>query len=158
MVPEVRPINDVTVPESGITYTKLLTSSNRAVVVNGDETSVPGTQTIAMAALKRDINDSSKDVRIVMLGSNYLMLDTQLLYSTENIYFTVNAFDWLVNSDNTVTVPQQKAWTYTGYGPVAVVGTGTKTGNVLDCKLHHILLSQNYDLGAYSEILTLPEK
>ena len=104
MVPEVRPINDVTVPESGITYTKLLTSSNRAVVVNGDETSVPGTQTIAMAALKRDINDSSKDVRIVMLGSNYLMLDTQLLYSTENIYFTVNAFDWLVNSDNTVHI------------------------------------------------------
>ena len=47
---------------------------------------------------------SSKDVRIVMLGSNYLMLDTQLLYSTENIYFTVNAFDWLVNSDNTVHI------------------------------------------------------
>ena len=63
-----------------------------------------------------------------------------------------------VNSDNTVTVPQQKAWTYTGHGPVAVVGTGTKTGNVLDCKLHHIVLSLNHDLGAYSEILTLPEK
>ena len=104
MIPQVRPINDVTVPESGILYTKLLTTSNRAVVVNGDEKSTPGTQTIAMAALKSDSNDSSKDVRIVLLGSNYLMLDTQLLFSTENLSFTINAFDWLVNSDSTVHI------------------------------------------------------
>ncbi len=104
MIPQVRPINDVTIPESGITYTKLLVSSNRAVVVNGDEKSAPAAQTIALAASKLNSNDSSKDVRIVLLGSNYLMADTQLLYSTDNIYFTENAFDWLVNSTNTVKI------------------------------------------------------
>ena len=104
IIPQARPINEVTVPESGITYTKLLTTSNRAVVMNGDETSTPATQTVALAAAKLDYNDSSKDIRIVLLGSNYLMLDTQLLYSTDNIYFTINAFDWLVNSENTVQI------------------------------------------------------
>ncbi|MBR4443142.1 MAG: GldG family protein [Clostridia bacterium] len=104
MIPQVRPINEVTIPESGILYTKLLTTSNKATVVNADQQSAPGTQTIALAALKRDYNDSTKDVRIVLLGSNYLMADTQLLYSTENLNFTVNAFDWLVNSNNTVSI------------------------------------------------------
>ena len=80
-----------------------------------------------------------------------------------DVYKAVDCYEkgydviFVVNSDNTVSVARQNAWTYTGYGPVAVEGTGTKTGNVLDCKLHHILVSQNYDFGAFTEVLTLPE-
>ncbi|MBR3504261.1 MAG: GldG family protein [Clostridia bacterium] len=109
IIPQVRPINEVAVPESGFLYTKLLTTSNGAVVVNSDSTSTPGTQTVAMSAVRYDNNDGSKDIRIILLGSNYLMLDTQLLYSTDNIYFTINAFDWLVNSDSTVKITSKYA-------------------------------------------------
>lgn len=91
--------------------------------------------------------------------------DVQLLKADGfDVYKAVDCYEkgydviFVVNSDNTVSVARQNAWTYTGYGPVAVEGTGTKTGNVLDCKLHHILVSQNYDFGVYTEQLTLPEK
>ena len=105
IVPQARPINEVAIPESGIVYTKLLTTSNRAFVLNGDEKSAPGTQTVAMAALKRDNNDSAKDVRIVLLDSYYLLADTSLLYYSYNLNFAINTFDWLVNSDSTIQIP-----------------------------------------------------
>lgn len=104
MIPQVRPINDVAIPESGVVYTKLLTSSNKATVVNGEDQSAPGTQTIAMSAARDNYDDETKNVRIVLLGSSYLLADTQLLYSTDNLYFTINAFDWLVNSNSTVSI------------------------------------------------------
>ena len=75
---------------------------NRGVVVYRDEEIYRRPENTDL--IKRDNSDSSKDMRIVLLGSNYLMLDTQLLFSTENLSFTINAFDWLVNSDNTVHI------------------------------------------------------
>ena len=104
IVPYARPINDVTIPESGIVYTKLLTSSNKATVVNGEQQSAPGTQTLAMAAMKSDYNDYTKDVRIVLLDSPYLLADTYLLGYSYNLNFALNAFDWLVNSNSTVKI------------------------------------------------------
>ena len=104
IVPQARPINEVAIPESGITYTKLLTTSNRAVVVNGETQSTPGTQTVALAAIRRDYNDSTKDMRIVLLDSPYLLADTYLLGYSYNLTFALNAFDWLVNSSNTVSI------------------------------------------------------
>ena len=73
-------------------------------VVNGEEKSTPGTQTVALAAIKRDYNDSTKDMRIVLLDSPYLLADTYLLGYSYNLTFALNAFDWLVNSSNTVSI------------------------------------------------------
>ena len=104
VVPSARPINNVEIPESGVVYTKLLTTSQKAVVENGDEVSLPGTQTLAMAMLRQDSEDSKKDTRIVLLDSRYLLADTNLLYYSYNLNFTLNAIDWLVNSDSTVSI------------------------------------------------------
>ena len=105
VVPVARPIANVDLPESGTVYTKLLTTSNRAVVMDaGGATSDPGTQTLALAMLDADANDKNKDVRIVMLGSYYLMVDSNYLYYSYNLDFVVNAVDWLVNSESTVEV------------------------------------------------------
>ncbi len=104
VVPSARPINNVEIPESGVTYTKLLTSSQKATAVNGDDVGLPGTQTLALAMLKQDSADSDKDVRIVLLDSRYLLADTNLMYYSYNLNFTLNTIDWLVNSDSTVEI------------------------------------------------------
>lgn len=104
VVPSARPINAVEIPESGVSYTKLLTSSAKATAVNGDESSLPGTQTLALAMLKQDSSDSSKDTRIVLMDSLYLLADTNLMYYSYNLNFTLNTIDWLVNSDSTVLI------------------------------------------------------
>ena len=101
--PYTRPINNVDIPESGTLYTKLLTTTNKAVVVDQDNNrSDPGTQTIALAMLDADASDSDKDVRIVLLGSHYMMADTMLVYYSDDLSFVLNAVDWLANSDLSV--------------------------------------------------------
>ena len=103
IVPYSRPIAEVEMPESGFVYTKLLTSSSRAVVQSGSETSLPGTKTVALSAMKQyfDSNaqeyDLDKDIRIVLLGSSYLFGDSQLLYMAYNGTFYTNVIDWLSN-------------------------------------------------------------
>lgn len=105
VVPQARPIQPVLLPESGTVYTRLLTTSNRAVVVNGTERSAPGTQTLALAMLDADQNmDQEKDVRIVLMDSAYMLADSNLLYYTYNLNFTLTVIDWLINSDSTVDV------------------------------------------------------
>ena len=133
VVPSARPINDVAIPESGVVYTKLLTTSQKAVVENGDEVSLPGTQTLAMAMLRQDSEDSKKDTRIVLLDSRYLLADTNLLYYSYNLNFTLNTIDWLVNSDSTVSISSKyiadsvlsipdstTAWTLAGIVVIAI--------------------------------------
>ena len=104
IVPQARPINNVDIPESGVSYTKLLTTSSRATVVNGTDESDPGTQTIALSVLKADPTDSKKDVRIVLLDSAYLLADSNLLYYSYNLNFSIGVVDWLVNSNTTVQI------------------------------------------------------
>ena len=75
------------------------------MVVNGTERSAPGTQTLALAMLDADQNmDQEKDVRIVLMDSAYMLADSNLLYYTYNLNFTLTVIDWLINSDNTVDV------------------------------------------------------
>ncbi len=104
MMPYSRPINPVAMPESGIRFSSVLTSSDKAVVMNGDEKSLPGTQTLAMTMLKQNADDSSKDVRIALIGNIYTLADTNLLNYSYNMNFTMNVFNWLVNRDTSVSI------------------------------------------------------
>ncbi len=105
IIPQARPINPVLLPESGTVYTRLLTTSDRAVVVNGAEKGDLGTQTLALAMLDADQNmEKEKDIRIILLGSDYLLADSNLLYYCYDLNFTVTAIDWLINSESTVDV------------------------------------------------------
>ncbi len=134
MMPLSRPINAVAMPESGLEFTNLLTTSAKAVVKNGDEISMPGTQTIAMSMLKQNVDNPEKDIRIVVMGSYYSLADTSLLFSSYNMNYTMNMFNWLVNrtdatvdissklmANNTLAIPDSAtAWTL-GVVIVAVI-------------------------------------
>lgn len=104
MLPNVRPINAVSMPESGLEFTNILTSSANAVVMNGDEAGLPGTQVLAQTMYKRN-DDPEKEIRIAMLGSIYALADTSLLNYSYNMSFTTSVFNWLVNrQDSTVSI------------------------------------------------------
>lgn len=133
MLPNSRPINAVTMPESGHQFTNILTTSSKAVVMNGEEAGLPGTQTIGMAMLKADSTDESKDIRIVLLGNMYALADTYLLNYSYNMNFMLSTFDWLVNresnvdisakimADTTLAIPDSAtAWTLAAVVVVAI--------------------------------------
>lgn len=104
MLPYTRPINQVNMPESGMQFDNILTTSEKAVVMVDDEKSAPGTQILAMTMVDRDTEDSNKDIRIALLGSYYSLADTSLLNYSYNMTFTMNLFNWLVNRENTVEI------------------------------------------------------
>ncbi len=105
IVPQARPIQPVQFPEAGTVYTKLLTTSSRAMAVTGSEKGNPGVQTLALAMLDADENlEKEKDIRIILMDSAYLLADSNLLYYCYNLNFTVTAIDWLINSSATVDV------------------------------------------------------
>ena len=124
MLPNVRPVNAVDMPESGLQFTNILTSSANAVVVNGSETGLPGTQILAQTMVKAN-DDPEKEVRIALLGSIYALADTSLLNYSYNMSFTTSVFNWLVNreestvsvsaklmANNTLAIPDSAtAWT-----------------------------------------------
>ncbi|MGI6173585.1 MAG: Gldg family protein [Christensenellales bacterium] len=98
-------------PRSGFVYTNLLTTSAKAylkTMTTGsdasnllvkEETDQTGPFTLAMSLLKQvDVKDSSKDIRMVVLGSPYLVVDA-LMNSSNNLDFAMNAIDWLVNRE-----------------------------------------------------------
>lgn len=105
IIPQGRPIQPVLLPEAGAVYSRLLTTSDRAYAVDGNEKGTPGTQILAMAMIRADQNmEKEKDIRIVLMDSAYLLADSNLLYYCYNLNFTVTALDWLINSDTTVDV------------------------------------------------------
>ena len=124
MIPNARPINAVSMPESGLQFTSILTSSANAKVINGEEVSLPGTQILAQTMLKAN-EDPEKDIRIALIGSVYALADTSLLNYSYNMSFTTAVFNWLVNreestvsissklmANNTLAIPDSAtAWT-----------------------------------------------
>lgn len=109
-MPNCRPIAAVEMPESGYTYSNILTSSSKATVQNGDEISLPGTKILAQTASKTYYDeetssyDSNKDIRIALLSNYYTMADTSLLNYSYNMDFTMSLMSWLVNRDVSVSV------------------------------------------------------
>lgn len=104
LFPYARPLLPVDFPESGNVYDTILFSSNQAVVVNGDETSAPGSFPIAMTMLRQDSEDPSRDVRILLMGGYNVLANTVAMSYSYNPNFLLNAFQWLVNVETTVSI------------------------------------------------------
>ena len=134
VLPQARPILPPILPESGTTYTPLLTTSSRAYVVHDQETGNPGTQILALAMLDADENgEKEKDVRIVLVDTAYMLADSNLLYYSYNLNLVGTAVDWLINSDTTVdvsskvmtnstlSIPDSRTATGMGIAAIAVI-------------------------------------
>lgn len=109
-----RPINECDMPLSGVQYSVLLNTSDGAYVKPVDsETDIldtsdaisTGKQVLAYSAMRSpDMDDPSKDTRIVLLSSPYFFVDTNLLQQSFNLDFVMAAMEWLVNHDVSVYV------------------------------------------------------
>lgn len=101
-------------PLSGYEYETLLTTSNRAFIkdveaendiLTREEDDPTGPFVLSMSILKQnDPNDSSKDTRILLIGTPYIMVDSNYLNSSYNLEFTMNAMEWLINRENSVPI------------------------------------------------------
>jgi|GEM_PF-1462480 len=102
LLPQVRPINPLAMPESGIQYATLLFSSEAATVRTADGVSDPGKQIIAMTALKQDYENQENDVRIAMIGTSAALVDSEYMGSSYNGLFALQLFEWLINREEQV--------------------------------------------------------
>lgn len=141
-LPYARPINTVEFPEYGHLYTKLLTTSSGAVASTGDSITPPATQTVALSMQKTDFENFENDTRIVLLGGQNILLDTYMMYYTQNPALLMSCFDWLIDQKLTVDITSKymmvntlaltdaaTAWTLAAIVviviPLAVAITGT---------------------------------
>ena len=98
IVPDGRAIVRRAVPQSEWTYTDLLTTSESARIVptDGAEGShIIGKQSLALAAEQR----GEGGARMVVLGSSYLLEDSELLGSSHNLSFALSAVYWLLGEE-----------------------------------------------------------
>ena len=101
-------------PLSGYEYEALLTTSDRAFIKDAesdsdiftqDEGDPVGPFVLAMQILKQnDANDPSKDTRIVLVGTPYVMVDSNYLNSSYNLEFTMNVVEWLINRETGISI------------------------------------------------------
>lgn len=114
ILPMPRAVKMPEMPLSGWSYTELLTTSAKAYiksqlseqsVLEREPADEVGKQVLAASAqYVRDVNDSSKDTRILVLGSLYTLVDSQFTSSSHNLLFSLSAFDWLVDKNTTAYV------------------------------------------------------
>lgn len=111
IIPSPRGVQLPDMPISGIQYAELLSSSDSAYVkavdadtsdrADGDEV---GRQILAYSVLDQDYEDSTKDVRILLVGTSDLYMDSVLLTGSNNLDFLMSSMEWLVNRDMSVSI------------------------------------------------------
>lgn len=98
-----------TMPLSGYRYTELLTTSDAAYVKSpnstGDILTYEAGDELGQQVLAMAVQDTAKDMRIVALGSVYLIADTSLMSSSNNIYFIFKTIEWLSGNQQSSYVP-----------------------------------------------------
>ena len=114
ILPNGRAVVQSDMPLSGVTYEKLLTTSDRSYrkastsetsVMTREEGDEEGPFALAMSALLQpDYEDPGKDTRIVLIGNLYTVGDSNFLLSSNNLDFSLNCMDWLVNRDVSVYI------------------------------------------------------
>lgn len=119
ILPSARPVQYPDMPLSGIQYKNMLTSSDSSYVKSSvdentdlltrtDEDEL-GSQILAMSAMRQNVEDPTKDIRIVLVGSSDIFADTVLVNSSNNINFILSSIQWMVNRDVNVSVRAKTA-------------------------------------------------
>jgi len=104
IMPFVRPVRPVTMPESGITYTELLYTSDSAIVSTGDEQAGGMGKQIAALSAQKHSSEPEDEIRIALVGTPYATVDSQIMYSSYNAAFVLNLMDWLFNRVDKVNI------------------------------------------------------
>lgn len=119
IMPGPRAVQYPDMPLSGIQYKNMLTTSSSAYVKSTVDANTDlftrsdadelGSQVLAMSAMKQNVEDPTKDIRVVLVGSSDIFADTSLINSSNNIGFIMSAVQWMVNRDVNVSVRAKTA-------------------------------------------------
>lgn len=111
IVPGSRSISGPEIPLSGYTYEPLLTTSQRAyrkqtdsAAFTREEGDPTGTQQIAVS-ISHVIEDTDREMRAVLMGTLYTVVDNSLLSATSNLDLTASAIGFLAEREDAVSVP-----------------------------------------------------
>ena len=117
MLPNSRAIKAPGMPLSGFVYEPLLTTSSNAYIKESDSTGdlltrgpedEIGQQTLSMAVLhQRDVRDSTRDTRIILLGNVFPVANNETMAQSHNLFYALASMEWLVNRQTGVYVPSK---------------------------------------------------
>lgn len=122
VLPQCQAIRTPEMKQSGIVYTNVLTTSDKAYIKSNvtenttidrqaeDET---GTFNIAVSANKTDYDDDTKSSRVFVVGNAYFLASDGYFSAYDNSKLLISPMEWLVNRDTSVYVPSKSMGSYT---------------------------------------------
>ena len=122
VLPQSQAVRTPEMKQSGIIYTNVLTTSDKAYIKSNvtesttidrqanDET---GAFAIAVAADKPNYDDESLTSRVFVVGNAYFLASESYFTAYDNGTLMLSPMEWLVNRDTTVYVPAKSLGSYT---------------------------------------------
>lgn len=111
IIPGARAVSGPAMPLSGCTYESLLVTSDLAYICPLDSESIAyaegmkrGAQQLAVSVRRTD-ESTGAEIRAVLMGSLYTLLDNSLLNSTYNLDMTMSVIGYLAQREAEVAVP-----------------------------------------------------
>ena len=122
VLPQCSAVRTPEMKQSGIIYTDVLTTSDKAYVksnvtesttIDRQEEDETGTFSIAVAADKTDYDDDTKTSRVFVVGNAYYLASESYYTAYDNSLLLISPMEWLVDRDTSVYVPSKSMGTYT---------------------------------------------
>ena len=122
VLPQSQAIRTPEMKQSGIVYTNVLTTSDKAYIksninenttIEKQATDESGTFNIAVAADKTNYDDESKTSRVFVVGNAFFLAVDSYYTAYDNSKLLISPMEWLVNRDTSVYVPSKSMGSYT---------------------------------------------
>ena len=116
VLPECQAIRTPEMKQSGIVYTDVLTTSDKAYIksnitenttIDKQETDESGKFSVAVAMDKPDYENVENTTRIFVVGNAYFLASESYLNYYDNSTLLISPMEWLVNRDTSVYVPSK---------------------------------------------------
>ena len=121
VLPQCQAIRTPEMKQSGIVYTDVLTTSDKAYIksnitenttIDKQETDESGKFSVAVAMDKPDYENVENTTRIFVVGNAYFLASESYLNYYDNSTLLISPMEWLVNRDTSVYVPSKSMGTY----------------------------------------------
>lgn len=122
VLPQSQAIRTPEMKQSGIVYTDVLTTSDKAYIksnvnenttIDKQATDESGTFPIAVAADKTNYDDETLTSRVFVVGNAYFLASESYFTAYDNTKLLISPMEWLVNRDTSVYVPSKSMGSYT---------------------------------------------